>query len=194
MKKIFLVTILIPTISFAQYVPSNNNYNVNVNVKKEKSVVETVNDSRKASAAESQAQAARAAAMSEVADNVKVPIEVDLNDYTHIALVSVIYAFPNGTRTGFKKANYMDLKKNLINSPLTIINPYEFDKRQAKKDPRFLRGIKDPKWLYVYYDRAIQGVDDIRTLVIRDSNNKIIFHRVGRNISFSEILSPIVYF
>ena len=78
---------------------------------------------------------------------------------------------------------------SLANSPLTVINPREYNKKKFRKNMRFLRDIKNPSWLYFYYSKSIQGVDDIRSLVIRDSKNKIIYNVLARNIPSVELLS-----
>ena len=58
-------------------------------------------------------------------------------------------------------------------SPLIIINPVKKDKKKFKKNRLFLREIKNPNWLYVYYEKSISGVDEIRSILVRDSKNKI---------------------
>ena len=54
---------------------------------------------------------------------------------------------------------------------------------------RFLRDIKNPSWLYFYYTKSIQGVDDIRSLIIRDYKNKILYNVLTRNVPGSQVIS-----
>ncbi|MDA9849512.1 hypothetical protein N9C38_02185 [Flavobacteriaceae bacterium] len=126
--------------------------------------------------------------------DVKVPLSVDVNNYTHIALVGVTYA---NNATGAKVSiarTYENFSQLFANSPLTVINPYKQDKRRAKKDNRFLREIKNPKTLYLYYETSIVGVNSHRTLVVRDYQNKIVYRAKAINIDKSEIVDPFVYF
>ena len=77
---------------------------------------------------------------------------------------------------------------------MTIINPREYDKKKFKKSSRFLRDIKNPKWLYLYYTKSIQGVDEFRKVVIRGSDNRIIYNVTTRNVNADETLSPLINF
>jgi hypothetical protein len=200
MKKILFVIILVPTISFAQYVPSQNNYNVNVNVKKEKTVGEAINDgikagaaARTAAAAQAQANAAKSAAMTNSIVETIVPLQIDVNNYDKIALVGITYAYPNGTKSSVK-SDYKNFSQLFVNSPLRVIDPYVQDKRRAKKDNRFLREIKDPKTLYIYYETSMVGVNAHRMLIVRDFENKIIYRAKVVNIDKAELVAPFVYF
>ena len=170
---------------------------VNVNVKKESSTSDYINAgaaSRAAAAEAEKARAAKAAAMNESTTEIKIPLEVDLNSYTHIALVGVTYAY---TATGQKvsgKSQYDNFSELFLNSPLIVINPYERDKKRAKKNNRFLREIKEPSWIYLYYETSIVGVDSHRTFVLRDYKNKIIFQGKYVNLDKADVVSPLVYF
>ena len=92
------------------------------------------------------------------------------------------------------KHEYNDFSKLFMNSPLSIVNPYVQDKKRAKKNNRFLRDIKDPKTLYLYYESTKIGVNHHRILIVRDYNNKIIYRSKAINISKAELVSPFVYF
>ena len=177
-----------------------NNYNVNVTVKEQKTLSEVVDESTQRTmnaiaasqanaAALAQAEAARAAAMSKAESKIKTPLKVDLNDYSHIALVSVRWGNYNNTKRVFN-----DLESELSDSPLTIINPYKFDKKRAKKNRGFLREIKNPKWLYIYVSGQLVGVDTVTNVVLRNSNNETVWHITSTNILFSQIIEPIIFF
>ena len=179
MKKPLLLFLLISFSSYAQD-------KVEITVKKEKSFTEQQNDRE-------QLRINRAAAMSEPSSNIKVPVTVDFNNYTHIALVGVNF-WVRGWGIRNHKGAYEKLKGLLSYSFLEVINPAEEDKKKFKKNPLFLRETKDPNWLYVYYKDAFQGVDYINSLVIRDSKNKILYSATHTNFTTTEILSPLVDF
>ncbi len=191
----YLITILL-FVSFSAI-----GQDVKVEVTKKKSVSEQITDATTAYAAATaaraeaaKARAATAAAMNDASTNIIVPLEVDLNNYTHIALVGVTYVY---TSTGNKvsgKSQYEDFTTYFLNSPLSVINPYEYNKKVAKKNNRLLREIKNPNWLYLYLDTSLVGVDIHSILVLRDSMNKIIFQGKYVNVSASDFTSPLVYF
>lgn len=166
-------------------VPAFSQETLNVNVKKESSVSDYV----QAAAARRAANAARAAAMSEASSNIKVPLSVDLNNYSDIALVGVEYA---GGSTG--KRYYKDFKKTLSFSPLNIIDPADYDKKKFKKNNTFLRTIKNPNWIYVSYRRSTSGVDEVRSLIVRDSKNKVIYSATHTNVPAAEVVSILTDF
>ncbi len=137
----------------------------------------------KSKAAADAARKEKLANMSPSKTETIVPLKVNLKNYSHIAIVGADY-----------KSLYGSIQKELIDSPLTAINPKEFDKKKFRKDRRFLKSIKNPKWVYLYYKKVIQGYDEIRTVIVRDFQNNIIYHTKTTNISFNENLSPLVNF
>tara|TARA_R110002124_G_C8741961_1_gene497493 strand:+ start:140 stop:688 length:549 start_codon:yes stop_codon:yes gene_type:complete len=128
--------------------------------------------------------AARAAAMNESSTEVITPLTVDFYDYTHIALVAATCS-----GGGKDKDCYNVISDMFKFSPLTIINPRDYNKKRFKKNPAYLRTVKNPKWVYVSYSKSIQGVDDIRSLTIRDSQNKVLYRVKTRNVSYEEVVS-----
>ena len=100
-------------------------------------------------------------------------------------MVSIVCSGGGGKRC------YNLIAKDLSFSPLQVINPTEYDKKKFKKNNSFLRTIKNPDWLYVTYRKSIQGVDDIRSLIVRGSNNKILYNISTVNIAIAEVLSPL---
>lgn len=192
---------LIPSISLSQYVPTENTHKVDVTVKKEQSVSEAINDgvragaaARTAAAAQAQARAAASAAMTDSSIETIVPLEVDLNNYEKVALVGITYAnLSTGAKTS-NKSTYNNFEQLFANSMLQVLNPYEVDKRKARKNNRFLREIKDPKTLYMYYETSLVGVNLHRMLIVRDFENKIIYRAKVVNIDKAELVAPFVYF
>ena len=191
---------LIPSISLSQYVPTENTHK-DVTVKKEQSFSEAFNDgikagaaARTAAAAQAQARAAASAAMSDSSIETIVPLEVDLNNYEKVALVGITYAnLSTGAKTS-NKSTYNNFEQLFANSMLQVLNPYEVDKRKARKNNRFLREIKDPKTLYMYYETSLVGVNLHRMLIVRDFENKIIYRAKVVNIDKAELVAPFVYF
>ena len=193
MKKLLLL-LFIPLVSFGQE-------DVKITVKKEKSFSESFNDGLKAGAAvksanaqASKARAAASAAMNESSVNVIVPLKVDVNNYNQIALVGITYAISTSGAKVSGKSQYANFANLFLNSPLTLINPYKLDRKRARKNNRFLREIKDPKTLYVYYDTSMVGVNSHRMLIVRDYQNKIIYRAKAINIDKAELVDPFVYF
>ena len=186
-KLILLITLFIFGLSYAQ------DEDAVIKVKTEKSIGEVIAEGQKARAAREQAQAAKAAAMSESSYDLKTPLTEDLYNYESIAIVDATYAYPSGAQVA-NKSSYKDMANKLGNSPLTIINPTEYDKKKFRKNKRYLRDIKNPKWLYVYYKKSIQGVDEVRSLVVRNFQNRIIYNITTINMTQDETTSALVDF
>ena len=160
---------------------------INVNVKKD----DSYSDAIKARAAVTAANAAVAAAMSDPSSSIKTPLEVDLNNFTTIALIGVNLtgACTTPVEWAMYRCSFKRFKQLLSFSPLTVLNPIEENKKKYKKNRFFLRDIKDPNWLYVYYKESKQGVDDARSLVIRDSKNKVLYSATHINVAQAEVVS-----
>ena len=121
---------------------------------------------------------------------VRTPISVDLYNYTHIAIVDVDISNP-----GYPKKKWTNVYADrLKQSPLTILNPYSYNKKLAKKNPTFLKDIKNPDWLYL--SLYIQKVtDDWRvSMIVRDYKNKIIYSASHNNVAPADILYPLIGF
>jgi len=133
--------------------------------------------------------AAKATAMSEPISKIITPLTVDFYDYTHIAIVG---ATCSGNYSD--KSCYNVISDGFKLSPLTVINPRDYNKKMFKKNPSYLRTIKNSKWVYVTYRKSIQGVDDIRSLIIRNSQNKVLYKIETVNISADEVYSVLTDF
>ena len=201
MKKLLLILLCIPIIGFGQ------TQKIDVTVKKTPSISESFNEGLKAGAAAKAARAAqtaaaaeaekariaRAEAMSAIGAEIIVDLEVDLNDYTHLALVNVIYA-DNANKKYSGKSQYEKFEGLFSSSPLALINPYKENRRKAKKNKQFLKEMKNPSWLYLYYETSAVGVDMHRSFVVRDSENKIIYRGKYVNTPKSDMVAPFVFY
>jgi hypothetical protein len=180
MKKLLFILFICPFASYGQQAQAQAQAQAqSTQVTVESTTVNEV-DKNVGYAALASAAAAKAAAMSESLSDVITPLTVDLYDYTHIALVNV--------RCSDAQC-YNIVAKLLSLSPLTVINPRKYDKKKYRKDKGYLRTIKNPQWLYVNYIKSIQGVDDIRNLTIRDSENKVLYKIKTRNIPANDVCS-----
>ena len=193
MKKLLLLLLIVPMISFGQ------TQDINVNVTKTPSAVESFNEAVKAGAASDaaraemeKARAARANAMSEPFSKIITPVTVDFYDYTHIALVGATCTMRSKDK--YFKDCYNNISNSFKLSPLTVINPVDYNYKMFKKNPAFLRTIKNSKWVYVTYRKSIQGVDDIRSLTIRNSQNKVLYKIEALNIPMNEVISVLTDF
>ena len=182
MKKLLLLFILTPILSVAQV--DTDAYKVKSPYSTEKKTTEVkqeVNISNEKSAAELRIE--RAKAMAEPSTEVVVPLDKDLYNYSHIAIVS----------TDWYSTKY--IKKQLINSPLSIIDPKEYNKKAYRKNKRFLRDIKDPNWIYLYIAHTSQGgINTEVSITVRDSKNKIIYNSKSINKTYQDVLSPLINF
>ena len=142
-------------------------------------------------AAQARRQAAieKAAAMSPPSKEIKTPVNVDLNNYTTIALVDVVDSW------GFRSRGvYRQIASELMSSPLSVKNPLEVDKKRFKKNRQFLKEEKNSDWLYLFYKVTEVGVDEVRSIIVRDSKNKVIYSATHTNMPPSEVLYPIIAF
>ncbi len=197
MKKLILFLIIIPLVgksqttdgSFDYSLPKDDN-TINVNVKTEKSSNEQMTDAIKAGAANRAARAAEAAAKADAATNIKVPLKADLNNYTHLALVTVdkYDMMWGGYNTKYVVNQFI---KNLTSSPLTIINPTD-DKKKFRKNRQHLKDNRNSDWVYLYFSERKEGVDNNKTLILRDYKNKILYSAMHTNTAINEVLYPLI--
>ena len=216
MKKTLLLLLLIPIVTFGQdpiqveIVPASSYRNPKIIKAQPASNQNTYNQSynqsiqagaaarnaRAASAAAAEAEkarAAKAAAMSAIGAEIIVDLTVDLNNYTHLALVNIVFADAANKKYSGKE-QYERFANLFSSSPLTVINPYVENKSKARKNNQFLKEIKNPSWLYVYYETSTVGVDSHRSFVVRDSKNQIIYRGKYVNTPKSDMVSPFVFY
>jgi hypothetical protein len=196
MKKLILFLIIIPFAAKSQTTDGSFDYSlpqdntINVNVKTEKSSNEQMTDAFKAGAANRAARAAEAAAMSDASTTIKVPLEVDLNNYTHLALVTVdkFDWLWGGYNT---KLVVKDFVKNLTASPLTIVSPID-EKKKFRKNRQHLKDNRNADWIYLYYSERKEGVDNNKSLILRDYKNKVLYSALHINTAINEVLYPLI--
>ena len=125
--------------------------------------------------------------LSEKSINIKTPFTADLSKYTHILLVDCL---PLGYSP---KWSYKDVKEILSLTVFEIMNPYEVDKKRFKKEPNFLKTIKNESYLYlsISHNRG-RGDDTNTTLIIRDWKNKIIYNATHINYGDNEVFAPLI--
>ena len=110
MKKLLLILLFAPLVSFGQVQQQATQVNLRsstTNIKQRELVV------------------------TEPTTNVKVPITVDFNDYTHLAMVDF------KSLTLKPKALYKLYAERLSSTPLVLLNPFVVNKKLAKKDKTF---------------------------------------------------------
>ena len=135
--------------------------------------------------------AARANLMAPAGQEIKIPLTIDLNNYTTIALVGVTYVHPSGKKSS-NRGTYRNFEQLLLKSPFTILNPATYDKKKFRKNSRFLRDIKNDDWLYLYFRLSDEGVNSIKNIIVRNSQNIVLYNESTTNVTLEEMVSPIV--
>ena len=193
MKKLILLLLILPIVSFGQ-VRVQNNYStqatdfIRQNSQNAISKMYIMMENQRNGGKDG---AAKANLMSPAGQEIKVPLTIALNNYTTIALVGVTYVHPSGKKSS-NRGTYRNFEQLLLNSPFTIINPATYDKKKFRKNSRFLRDIKNDDWLYLYFRLSDEGVNSIKGIIVRNSQNKIIYNALTTNVTLEETLSPIV--
>ena len=167
MKKLLLLLMFIPLVSIGQTVNTSvSSYTENELVLSEKQI------------------------------DIKIPITVDLNNYTHILLVKGVIAqsFPIGIQYRWNKVTLKLLEENLSSSIFEIINPSKYNKKRYRKEGKtYLKTVKDESYLYLYLTESNGKGDDINcSIILRDWKNKIIYSASHVNYSLDEALYPII--
>ena len=195
MKKLIILLLIVPVVSFGQVQVQNNSSTQATDFIRQNSqnaitkmyiMMENQHNRGKDGAA-------RANLMAPAGQEIKIPLTIDLNNYTTIALVGVTYVHPSGKKSS-NRGTYRNFEQLLINSPFTILNPATYDKKKFRKNSRFLRYIKNDDWLYLYFRLSDEGVNSIKSIIVRNSQNKVIYNASTTNVTLEETLSPIVDF
>jgi hypothetical protein len=164
MKKLVLILLFIPLVSFGQEEVTVIQSKTSVSTNIENDLV-----------------------LSEKSINVKVPFSADLSKYTTILLIDVSRFW---NRDEF---NYSSISDVLSLTVFEIKNPYDIDKKRFKKEPNFLKTIKKDSYLYLSYKEFTgRGDDKNSTLIIRDWKNKIIYNATHINTGLNEIFAPLI--
>jgi len=181
MKKLILLLLFIPLVSFGQddvtVVAVKSETKINTNIENE-------------------------LVLSDEKTTIKTPFTTDLSNYTHLLLVDAIINIPIYGSKYFTEYKYnvrdrarghFALKQILSLSIFEVMNPYEVDKKRFKKEPNFLKTIKNESYLYLYLKQGSGRGDDINTtFVIRDWKNKTIYSSTHINTGLNEILNPLI--
>jgi hypothetical protein len=125
----------------------------------------------------------------EIIENLKV----NLNDFTHIAIVEAPYK---------RRWSYNDIEKVLISSQLEVINPaYKKNKKfkkQFRKNPLFLKSEKNESWLYLSIMSSSKVIKGLRYntsyTILRDSKNKIVYKAKEVNTTYEDGLEFLINF
>ena len=138
--------------------------------------------------------------LSEKQIDVKTPITVDLNDYTHILIVKGLTRKPVSKAINkyfyMNKSSLSTIESTLSSSIFEILNPYTYDKKKYKKEGKnYLKTVKDESYLYLYITESTGKGDDINcSIILRDWKNKMIYSASHINYGLDEALSPIISF
>ena len=195
MKKLILCLLIVPVISFGQ-VQVQNNYSTQATDfirQNSQNAINKMYIMMENQHNRGQEGAARANLMAPAEQEIKIPLALDLNNYTTIALVGVTYVHPSGKKSS-NRGTYRNFEQLLLNSPFTIINPATYDKKKFRKNSRFLRDIKNDDWLYLCFRLSDEGVNSIKSIIVRNSQNRVMYNASTTNVTLEETLSPIVDF
>ena len=182
MKKLLLILLFIPLVSFGQddvtVVAVKSETKINTNIENE-------------------------LVLSDEKTTIKTPLTADLGNYTHLLIVN--YTYKGEYKTGYEgtiinnivftssKRGNESLKQTLSLSVFEIMNPFEVDKKRAKKEPNFLKTIKNESYLYLYIRQGKGRGDDVNTtIIVRDWKNKQIYSATHINTGLNEILAPLI--
>ncbi len=195
MKKLIVLLLIVPVISFGQ-VQVQNNYSTQATDfirQNSQNAISKMYIMMENQHNRGQDGAARANLMAPAGQEIKIPLTTDLNNYTTIALVGVTYVHLSGKKSS-NRGTYRNFEQLLLNSPFSILNPATYDKKKFRKNSRFLRDIKNDDWLYLYFRLSDEGVNSIKSIIIRNSQNRVIYNASTTNVTLEETLSPIVDF
>jgi hypothetical protein len=182
MKKLLLLLLFIPLVSFGQ-----------TDQWGETKVETNVNNVTRV---------ARPLVLSDASTTVRVTL-ADLSSYTDILIVKAVLMNKDSKynnlcfscdRAISNKKTYKEIQDVLSMSLFEVKNPHEVKSSRARKEPEFLKTIKETAYLYLYYSESSGRGDDINTIVIvRDFNNKILYAANHINVGIDEALSPIMF-
>ena len=193
MKKLLFLLLFIPLVTFGQdpikveIVPASSYRNPKLIAPVSNKVFLDAVD-KSAERLKQEAATIAAGKTAEAKTKVKVPLSINIEDYTHIAIVDVLLSSGFRTSGGFKRV-YGALKA----TPLTLINPTE-NKKKYRANTFYLRGLKNPKWLYLYYVAGYSGNNLTVSVILNDSENNKVFEASTTNMPWRTILTQIANF
>jgi len=189
MKKLILLLLFIPLVSIGQ-ITTQQEQTTDVVVKSNTSV-------------NSFTKVERELVLSDASIDVRVPL-ADLSSYTDILIVKAVLMNKNyrydsvfefhGIKPKSNKKTYKEIENILSMSLFEVKNPFEEKPKKAKKEPDFLKTVKEPTYLYLYFSESSgRGDDTNSTIIIRDYNNKVLYAANHINVGIEEALSPIMF-
>ena len=127
--------------------------------------------------------------LSEKEINILIELPSNIDQYNTIYIVDAYLWNDTYNNSSYAKWTAGYLKKILISSSLEVIEPVSYDKQGWKKDPYFLRNIKNDKGIYLYLNQTKGRGDDVNsTLILRNSQKEILFKANFVNAGMNEIL------
>ena len=173
MKKLILLLLFIPLLSFGQdevtVIQSKTSVSSSTNIENE-------------------------LVLSDEKTTIKTPFTTDLSNYTHLLIADASsHLIIKSLNSYYNSSLHREIKEVLGLSIFNIMNPYEVDKKRFRKEPTFLKTIKNESYLYLYLRQSKGRGDDINTtFIIRDWKNKIIYNATHINTGLNEILAPLI--
>ena len=171
MKKLILLLLFIPLVSFGQTVlKSTTNTNISSETNIENELV-----------------------LSDENTTIKTPLTTDLSNYTHLLIIdATLYSDWAEDYVGWRN-EFIRLENLLSLTVFEVMNPYRVDRKRFRKESNFLRTMKNDSYLYLYLRQAAGRGDDVNTsIIIRDSKNKIIYNATHINTGLNEVLAPLI--
>lgn len=127
--------------------------------------------------------------LSEKENSVIIELSPDIDQYNTIYIISANIFIPEWDRCVYNKTSARRTAEALMSSSLEVVNPYKYNKRAAMKNKFFLRNIKNDKGIYLYLNQTKGKGDDMNsTLILRNSQNEILYKANFVNAGMNEIL------
>ena len=177
MKKLLLILLLVPMVSFGQVqvqgaVPTYENPNpqpIKVQVQNKTNPYARPANNRPVIYN-------NPAPLAAAESNNFTPLSINIEDYTHIAIVDVLNS--QGKRQGVIFRRVINALKA---SKLTIVDPTA-EKKKFRKNTFHLREIKNSKWLYLYYNAGYVGGNLTVSVVLKDYEENKVFEKSTTNV------------
>ena len=130
--------------------------------------------------------------LSAPATEIIVPLSVEGRSFSTVKLVSCAI-FGSGSSQNYlieKRYAFDSVEDAMVFTSLSIENPHTIDKKRARKDPTFLKTVKDDQSLYLYVIQSRSAGADKNTLVmLKDAQNSTIYKASHTNTSLTDCLS-----
>jgi|TARA_B110000483_G_C18101104_1_gene505822 hypothetical protein len=191
-NRTFIILFTIQFLGF-QIFSQRETYNVNVNYKKDNfgqitGAIQTISLVSSVFSLAKILRSAKQCRWNECIETTYVPLSIDINDYSTIALVDVEITI----RAGFLLPDINYLEQYLLASPLKILNP-KSDKKKYKADNYYLRNEKHKDWLYLdfLWDKT-EEKNFLGVLTLKDYEGNIVYKVSHINTPLSLIFLPLI--